>query len=250
MTTAPAPPAQQFIDETAIQIRAQGNDAALADASLDWMLKAAKHKYTYHYTWLGRPVIQYPQDMLALQEIIWATKPDLIIETGIAHGGSLIFSASMLELLSKPGLVLGIDIDIRPHNRAAIENHPMHKRIRMIEGSSIDPCVVDEVTRLAAQHDRVMVILDSDHSHDHVLAELRAYAPLVTNSNYLIVYDTIIEDLPPHSIPGRPWTRGDNPKTAVYAYLNESDRFEIDHAMHEKLLITNAPDGYLRCIRD
>ena len=208
------------------------------------MHKSIEDRYSYNFSWMGRPIIQYPQDMLAMQEIIWNVKPDLIIETGIAHGGSLIYYASLCELVGH-GEVLGIDIDIRPHNRVEIENHSMFKRIRMIEGSSIDQHIVDQVRELAKDK-RVIVVLDSNHTHAHVLAELRAYAPLVSVGGYCVVFDTVVEDLQPGSFPDRPWDVGDNPKTAVQEFLKENDNFEIDRDIESKIRITVAPDGYLR----
>jgi cephalosporin hydroxylase len=191
--------------------------------------------------------------MIAMQEIIWTVQPDLIIETGIAHGGSLIFSASMLELNAacggpKDAEVLGIDIDIRAHNRTAIDAHPLSGHIDMIEGSSIDPRVVAEVTRRASAAKCVMVFLDSNHTHAHVLAELEAYAPLVSTGSFCVVFDTIVEDMPPGSFPNRPWDQGDNPKTAVWEYLKSNSNFVIDKEVESRLLITVAPDGYLKRI--
>lgn len=208
-------------------------------------------RYSYNFSWLGRPIIQYPQDIVALQEIIWATQPDLIIETGIAHGGSLIFSAAMLELNAACGgngdaQVLGIDIDIRAHNRAAIEAHPMSKRITMLEGSSVCRDIVAQVHAKAAEKEAVLVCLDSNHAHEHVLAELDAYAPLTSVGSYCVVFDTVIEDLPAGLFPDRPWDKGDNPKTAVHQWLKRHPEFEIDKAMNDRLLITAAPDGYLK----
>jgi cephalosporin hydroxylase len=196
---------------------------------------------------MGRPIIQLPQDMLAMQELIWRLKPDLVIECGIAHGGSIIYYASLLELQGH-GEVLGIDRDIRPHNREAIESHPMSKRIRMIEGSSIDLATVEQVREIAAGK-KVIVVLDSNHTHDHVLEELRLYSPLVSADSYCVVMDTIVEDMPADAFPDRPWGHGDNPKTAVWQFLKEDDSFEIDYEMQNKLLITVAPDGYLRRVK-
>lgn len=225
-------------------------DAAVQEATQRWFDLTSPYEYSYHFRWMGRPIIQYPQDILAVQQIIWETRPDLIIETGIAHGGSLVLSASMLEMLGGDGRVVGIDIDIREHNRVALEAHPMAKRIEMIEGSSVDVDVVARVKEIAADHERVMVMLDSMHTHDHVLHELRAYAPLVTKGCFLIVFDTIIERMPPDAFPDRPWGRGDNPATAVEAFLETSERFVVDKATEDPLLITVAPGGYLRCVRE
>jgi cephalosporin hydroxylase len=209
----------------------------------------AKYRYAYNFNWLGRPIIQLPQDIVAVQELIWTIRPDLVIETGVAHGGSLILHASLLELLGR-GEVLGIDIDIREHNRREIERHPLAKRIRLLQGSSIDREIAAQAMLVAADKAHVLVILDSNHTHDHVLAELRLYGPLVTRGSYLIVFDTAIEDMPASCFADRPWKPGDNPKTAVRAFLAENDRFEIDRELEARLLVTAAPDGYLRCIKD
>jgi cephalosporin hydroxylase len=218
--------------------------------SRDWFVWSTTRRYSYQFTWLGRPIIQYPQDIVAMQEIIWQVRPRLIVETGIAHGGSLVFYASMLHLIGTEGQVLGIDIDIRAHNRRAIESHPMAKRIEMIEGSSIDPAVVRQVHAWAAGAGPVLVVLDSNHTHEHVLAELAAYSPLVTKDSYLVVFDTVVEDMPAGSFPDRPWDKGNNPKTAVREFLAANPRFEIDRGIETRLQITVAPDGYLRCVAD
>lgn len=228
-------------------------DKFLQDISRKWLEKAQSLKYSYHFEWLGRPIIQYPQDIVAMQELIWLIQPDLIIETGIAHGGSLIFSASMLELNaicggSQEAEVLGIDIDIRPYNREAIETHPMFKRISMIQGSSIAPEVIAQVKEKAQGKQRILICLDSNHTHDHVLAELKAYAPLTSVGSYCVVFDTVIEDLPDEMFNDRPWGKGNNPKTAVWQYLKTHPEFKIDKTIQHKLLITVAPDGYLKRI--
>lgn len=247
-------PYEKFKLEGAQQISAQGLDADVTKASLDWVAKVNRHKYSYHFEWLGRPIIQYPQDIVAMQELIWRVKPDLIIETGIAHGGSLIFSASMLELNASCGgptdaTVLGIDIDIRTHNRKAVEDHPMSRRINMIQGSSIAPETIKQVQAIVESATRVLVCLDSNHTHDHVLAELIAYAPLTSIGSYCVVFDTVVEDLPPDSYPAGSWGKGNNPKTAVLEYLRTHSEFEIDLAMDNKLLVSVAPSGYLLRIR-
>jgi cephalosporin hydroxylase len=226
------------------------NDISLKKKTKEWMDHALKYNYSYGFSWMGRPIIQQPQDMIGMQQLIWSLKPDLIIETGIAHGGSLIFYASLLELIGEDGEVVGIDIDIRKHNRIEIEKHKMAHRIVMLEGSSIDNKTVEKVHRISAEKKMIMVVLDSNHTHDHVLKELRFYAPLVTKGSYAVVFDTRIEDIPPETFKDRPWGKGNNPKTAVWEFLKENDRFEIDKGMENKLLITAAPDGYLKCIKD
>ena len=216
--------------------------------------RIAKTKYAYSFFWLGIPVIQLPQDLQAMQEIIWKVKPDLIIETGIAWGGSIIFSASMISLLEicgkiKNGQVIGIDIDIRPHNKKAILTHPLNKKIIMFQGLSTDEKIVQKVAKIAKNKKRVVVCLDSDHTHDHVLAELKAYATLVSLGSYCIIGDTAIEDVPGGTMPGRPWGKGNNPKTAVREFLKENKNFKIDKIIESKLLLTGSPDGYLKRIK-
>ncbi len=225
-------------------------DSTLQSLSKQWFIHSSRYEYSYHFTWLGRPIIQLPQDMIAIQEIIWQVKPDLIIETGIAHGGSLIFYASMLELLGGDGQVLGIDIDIREHNLVEIEKHPMFKRITMIEGSSIDEEIAKQLYDFAKGKNQILVLLDSMHTHDHVLKEMELYSPLVTKGSYLVVFDTIIEDMPEDFFLDRTWGKGNNPKTAAQEFLKTTDRFIVDKEIENKLLITVAPDGYLRCIKE
>jgi len=252
-----------FEQEVAARVEANGDNAELRGNAMAFMQASLGAQYSYNFSWLGRPVIQYPQDLVAMQELIWTVRPDLIIETGIAHGGSLIFSASMLAQLDlcdaietgetlDPRVsrrkVLGLDIDIRAHNLQAIEAHPMASRIQMIQGSSIDPEIVAQVADIASSYQCVLVCLDSNHTHEHVLAELQAYAPLTSEGSYCVVFDTIVEDLPAATLTGRPWGRGDNPKTAVWEYLKTHPEFEIDHAIENKILVTVAPDGFLKRI--
>ena len=226
------------------------NDPAIRSKANALINETTPYKYSYNFTWLGRPIIQLPQDIVAIQEIIWATRPDVIIETGVAHGGSLILSASILKLLEGDGQVVGIDVDIREHNRVEIEKHSLSERITLIEGSSVDAHVIDQVKEIINGKQSVMVILDSNHTHEHVLEELRSYSPLVTRGCYLVVLDTIIEDLSDDSFPDRPWSVGNNPKTAVREFLRENDRFENDKELESRLLLTLAPDGYLQCLKD
>ncbi len=251
-----------FQTERAERISEISKNESLCDAGNAFLHASLMPKYSYNFTWQDRPIIQYPQDMVAMQELIWQVKPDLIIETGIAHGGSLIFSASMLAMLDMNDAieggeatmspseskrkVLGIDIDIRKHNREAIEAHPMASRIQMIQGSSIATDIIDQVKQVASEYSRVLVCLDSNHTHEHVLAELDAYAPLTSVGSYCVVFDTVVEDMPKEMFPGRPWGPGDNPKTAVWKYLETHKEFEIDKSIQHKLLITVAPDGYLK----
>lgn len=238
----------KFKKEVEESIRAQGINEALKKASSAFMAESIRSRYSYNFTWLGRPIIQYPQDIIAIQEIIYKIQPDLIIETGIAHGGSLILHASICELIGK-GEVLGIDIDIRQHNKVEILNHKMNKRISMIQGSSANPEIIKQVAAHAKGKESVLVILDSNHTHDHVLAEIKNYAPLVTVGSYLMVFDTIVEDLDDSYNKDRPWSVGNNPKTAVFEFLKNNDDFVIDNSIDSKLLLSVAPDGYLKRIK-
>ena len=258
-------PYQKFKAECESEILDMSEDSTLAKLTKDWLAAANRRNYSYHFEFLGRPIIQYPQDMVAIQELIWEVKPDLIIETGIAHGGSLIMSASMLALLDlceaqeagvalEPNAsrrrVVGVDIDIRAHNREAVETHPMASRITMIQGSSTATEIVEQVQKLAEGRERILVCLDSNHTHEHVLAELQAYAPLTSLGSYCVVFDTIVEDLPSDMFPDRPWGRGDNPKTAVHEYLKSHPEFVVDQQIEKKLMVTVAPNGYLRRVAE
>jgi cephalosporin hydroxylase len=208
--------------------------------------KAFEYKYYLNFRWLGRPIVQYPQDVIALQEIVWDTRPTLIVETGVAHGGSLILYASLFELMQLPGEVVGVEIELRAHNAAAIRAHPMSGRIRVVEGSSIDPAVVAQVAEIARGHERVMVVLDSHHAHEHVAAELEAYAPLVTSGNYLVVMGTAVGDLPASLDIQRPWNHERNPRTALHAWLAQGQPFDVDEGLSQRLILSDGPGGYLR----
>ena len=243
-------PIKAFQQECENRVTDNANNSELNVAAQQFNVASNKAQYSYNFKWLGRPIIQYPQDIIAMQEIIWDIKPDLIIETGIAHGGSLILYASLLELIGN-GEVLGIDIDIRQHNKEQIENHSMFKRIKMIEGSSVDPLIIDQVKKIAEGKDRIIVLLDSNHTYEHVLAELNAYASLVSLNSYIVVFDTIVENLPEDYMPGekRAWGVGNNPMTSVDEFLKTNTNFEIDHSIDSKVLISVAPRGYLKRIR-
>jgi cephalosporin hydroxylase len=255
---------REFSMERMESIESYASEKSWNELSTKWLAYGFNKKYMYNFEWLGRPIIQTPIDMVAMQELIWKVKPDLIIETGIAHGGSLIMSASMLALLDlcdaiESGVshnprdsqrrVLGIDIDIRSYNQKAIEAHPMASRIQMIQGSSIAPEIIEQVWQVAKRYERILVCLDSNHTHAHVLAEMQAYAPLTSVGSYCVVFDTIVEDMPADTFPDRPWGPGNNPKTAVWEYLKTHPEFEIDKIIQQKLLITVAPDGYLKRIK-
>lgn len=256
-------PHEQFLEECEQEVAAQGENASLQALSRQWITAANAVKYSYHFAWLGRPIIQYPQDIVAFQELVWTVKPDVIVETGIAHGGSLILSASLLAMLdlceaagagemldpaNPKRMVIGVDIDIRQHNREAITAHPLASRIKMLQGSSVDPQIVEQVRMLVGEGRTVLVSLDSNHTHDHVRQELAAYAPMVSVGSYCVVFDTVIEHLPEDMFPDRPWSRGDNAATAVDDFLAADKRFVADNAMESKLLVTVAPGGFLKRI--
>ena len=246
-----------FRQQCELDVLEMSKNIDLKQMSLDWMIESSKHKYSYHFEWLGRPIIQFPQDIVALQEIIWKNRPDLIIETGIAHGGSLILNASILALLDmfdyenglrskKKRKVVGIDIDIRSHNRTAIENHPLGNRIEMFEGSSTAESLVNQMMDKSQEYERVMVILDSHHNHEHVLRELKLYGPMVTSGQYLIVFDTIIENFPQEAFADRDWSVGNKPMTAVFEFLASGSDFSLDKEIENRLLVTVAPNGFLK----
>ncbi|MFZ4752523.1 MAG: cephalosporin hydroxylase family protein [Chitinophagaceae bacterium] len=237
---------EKFKIECQERIASYETDNELKKAAHNFNVLSNREKYSYNFTWMGRPIIQYPQDMIAMQELLWQIQPDLLVETGIAHGGSLIYYASIMELIGK-GHVIGIDIDIREHNRKEIENHPMYKRITMLEGSSIDFKMIEEVKKHINPNMSVMVSLDSNHTHEHVLEELNLYSPLVTKGSYCVVFDTIVEDMP-SGMYERPWDKGNNPKTAVLEFLKSNDSFLVDNQIDNKLLISVAPQGYLKRI--
>lgn len=242
-------PLEEFEQLKRENVHALGADEEAQRLSLEWLKRVTRHRYSYHFSWLGVPIIQIPQDIVAMQEIIWRVRPDLIIETGIAHGGSIVFYASMMELLGGNGHVLGVDVDIRAHNRRVLENHPMRRRYTLLEASSTSEQALAEVRRFAAGRKTVLVCLDSNHTHEHVLNELRCYSPFVTRGSYLVVFDTIVERFDPGSYPDRPWDKGNNPFTAVQTFLGETDRFEVDREIDARLMVSVAPQGYLKRVR-
>lgn len=236
----------EFLRQSQEKALMMASDELVADLDLALTVASDRHDYSYMWRWLGLPIIQMPADIVATQEIIWDLRPQVIIETGVARGGSALFYASMLELLGE-GKVVAVDIDIRSHNRAALEERPLARRIVLIEGSSVDEAVLTRVRAELGDAERVMVVLDSNHTHDHVLTELRSYGPMVTSGQYLIAADTLIEDLPVQEHRPRPWGPGNNPKTAVWAYLEEAPGiFDADPYVNGKLLLTSSRGGYLR----
>jgi len=240
---------EKFEAEKKENIQKLGENKELVQKGIDFLVSTAPLKYSYHFTWMGRPIIAFPQDMIAMQEIIWEVKPDLIIETGVAHGGSIVYYASLLELIGGNGMVVGIDIDIRKHNRDLIEAHPMMKRIKLLQGSSIGDDIKSQVREIASQYKKIMVCLDSNHTHEHVLEELKFYAPLTSVGSYCVVFDTVVEDMKDYKFADRTWGVGNNPKTAVWEYLKTNDDFVINKSIDNKLLISVAPDGFLKRVK-
>jgi cephalosporin hydroxylase len=238
-----------FYQQKRLNVRALGSDETIRALSKEWFRKVSKYRYSYHFSWLGIPIIQFPQDLVAMQEIIWTVKPDAIIETGVAHGGSLLFYASMLELIGNAGIVVGVDIEVRSHNRQAIESHSLSRRIRLAEGSSVDASTAQRVEELVVGRRNPLVVLDSNHLNSHVLSELRLYQKFVRRGSYLIVLDTIVDDMCEEFSRDRPWGPGRGPKSAVHQFLLENDRFIVDEEFNDKLLISVAPDGFLKCVK-
>ena len=248
-------PIQLHYEESIIRQNIQSDDSSILRSAHDFFVRSHQLKYSYNFSWFGRPIIQYPQDIVAFQEIVASVKPDLIIETGVAHGGSLILSASLLALLDimdsvdpreSNRKVVGIDIDIRSHNRAALDNHPLRFKLDLLEGSSIDQAMIDKVHSISQEYKNILVCLDSNHTHEHVLSELNAYAPLVSQGSYCIVFDTSLDDMPSGSFPDRPWDKGNNPKTAVFEWIKDHPEFIINKHIDNKLLISVTSDGYLQ----
>ena len=244
---------QEFDEQRRQNIERLGADAELKSLTSAWLTRAQTQQYSYNFDWLGLPIIQYPQDIVAMQEIVWSVRPNLIIETGVARGGSAIFYASLLELIAmcggEEGRVAAIEVDLRKTNREAILAHPLSRRVDLIVGSSIDTKIVEQIAERARNVPRILVCLDSNHTHDHVLAELFSYAPLVSIGSYIVVFDTLIEDLKDKAIGDRPWGKGNNPMTAVQAFLEQNDDFEIDTSIHDKLQVTVATNGFLKRVR-
>jgi cephalosporin hydroxylase len=241
---------ENFHKQNEVDIAKMGEDADLAQHSKEWIRMTTPHRYSYHFSWMGRPIIQFPQDILAMQELVWKIQPQAIVETGVAHGGSAVLYASLLELLGGDRKVVAVDISIRPHNRVAIESHPMSRRIDLVEGSSTESATVAQVFEKVGSRAPVIVALDSNHSHEHVLKELELYSPLVKRGSYLVVFDTIIDDMPDAFFADRPWKRGNSPRTAVDQFLEHNTRFVRDESIDAKLQLSVAPGGYLKCIGD
>jgi len=240
---------KKFESKNKEKIKSMNKDKKFLAKGKSWFQDSWNHEYVYHFTWLGLPIIQSPQDIIAIQEIIWKVKPDLIIETGVARGGSVIFNASILNLLGK-GEVIGIDIDIRTRNRKAIEKHPLYDKITLIEGSAISKKTINQVYKIAQNKKKILVFLDSHHTHNHVLKELELYSPLIKKGSYVVVFDTLVEDYPKNFFKNRSWNVGNNPKTAVHEFLKRNKRFRIDKDFENKIVITSNPDGFLKCVKN
>ena len=240
-----------FNKESSKNIKAMGNDVEFEKLNQKWVVSSIYHKYSYNFTWLGLPIVQYPQDIMAMQEIIWTVKPDVIIETGVARGGSILFYASMLELLENNGIIFGIDIDIRQHNRKRIEAHPLYKkgRVKLLEGSSTDENILKQLKNISKDR-KVLVVLDSMHTHEHVLKELKMYSQLVTIGSYLVAFDTVVGKCPDSFFSNRPWGKKNNPKTAVNEFLENNGQFIIDESIDAKILISASYGGYLKKIKN
>ena len=243
-------PLAEFARLRAQHIDTLGADQSLRETTRAWFQSASKHRYSYHFDWMGIPIIQFPQDLVALQEVVWASKPDAIIETGIAHGGSLVFYASLMRAMGIDSPVIGIDVDIRGHNRELLDQHPLRSRIELIEGSSTAPETLVQVRKALGSATNPVVVLDSNHEFSHVLLELELYSAFVKRGSYLVVLDTIVDDMPEDFSEGRPWGPGRGPKRAVAEFLKKNQRFSVDQNYNKKLLITVAPDGFLRCTDD
>lgn len=247
---------QNFYRESAQNITAMAGDESVRTLTREWLALVARYRYVYNWSWMGLPIIQLPADIVATQEVIWAVKPTVIIETGVARGGSIVFNASQLALLdacdrlqgkqSAKRTCIGIDIDIRSHNRSAIDAHPLASMIVLYEGSSITDETYQFVKQALDPTDRVMVVLDSNHTRDHVLREMQLYSSLVSPGSFMIVHDTGIEGDPEGRDPDRDWGRGNNPLTAVEDFLRVSSDFYPVEDINDKLLITSSPGGYLR----
>lgn len=236
----------EFQTQSRSKALAMGADPEIQRLDRELTIVSDEHDYSYMWNWLGLPIIQMPADIVVTQEIIWQNRPQVIIETGVARGGSVVLHASMLQLIGE-GQVVAVDIDIRPHNRAAVEEHPLAYRVTLIEGSSVEADVLDQLEAAIGDAERVMVVLDSNHTHEHVLAEIELYTRFVTPGQFMIVADTLVEDLPYQEHRPRPWGPGDNPKTAVDQYLKENPGvYEVDEVVNSKLLLTSSRGGYLR----
>lgn len=231
-------------------IAAMAGDDQFRELGRAWFAESFRHRYSYNFRWLGLPIIQYPADIVAMQELIWQVKPRTIIETGVARGGSLVFYASMLELMQVQGYVIGVELALGAENRAAITGHPLSHRIKLIDGSSIAPDTVARVSDVTNEAGPVLVVLDSHHGHDHVLAELRAYQRFVREGSYIVVFDTVVEQLPEEVVGDRPWGRGNSPKSAIDVFLKENDRFQVDGLYDDKLQLSVCPGGFLRCVKN
>lgn len=224
-----------------------GENDSLKSQGLDFVNSSNHKKYAYVWNWLGLPVIQMPEDLIKVQEIIFETKPDFVIETGVAWGGSLLFYSSILNSIGH-GDVIGIDITIPEHNRANIMRSIGSERINLIEGSSVSEDIVNKIESIVPKGSKVLLILDSHHTHEHVLAELELWSPLVTSGNYIVVCDTIVEYIEAPADRVRDWGKGNNPATAVNQFLSKNSRFSLDNEYNLKSFTSFHPGGFLQAI--
>ncbi len=237
----------QFNEEKKENIKKAYDNPELHKSALDFITKSDQHNYAYNWTWLDMPIIQMPEDIMLVQEIIWETKPDIIIETGIAWGGSVVLYASILELIGK-GQVLAIDKVLPQHNIDAIMKYNFSSRIKLFEGSSIDESIVNAIRDIIKPTDKVMVLLDSNHTHAHVYEELKIWESFVTSGQYLVISDTIVEEIPEQTHRSRSWGHGDNPMTALNQFLSENNKFTRENDYNHKAICSFTRNGYLKRI--
>ncbi len=220
-------------------------DAALRARAVDLQLAAEAHHYTYTWEWLGVPIIRLPDDVVVLQELFWSYRPQRVVETGVARGGSMLLDASLMQLCGATPAVLGIDLQIFPHTREALAAHPLARGVELLEADSTSVTARDAVRSFLGEAERAVLILDSNHTHDHVLAELRLLAPLLPVGGFVLVADTLIEEFPPHYYANRPWDRGDNPATALAAFVDEQPGFRLATDWSRRALVSEFRDGII-----
>jgi cephalosporin hydroxylase len=237
---------EQFQKKNEKFIRVMNEDRIFRQETSNWVNRALGHEYHYHFSWLGMPIIQFPTDIILMQELVWAVQPDLIIDVGVARGGSVIFFASMLALIGGEGQVVGVDVDIRNENLQRIQSHRMADKVCLLEGSSTNPDVIRQVERFVRDSETVLVVLDSNHTEKHVSRELQEYSKFVTGGSYIVVFDTIIESIAEEFNVGKPWGKGNNPLVAVDKFLMSNKQFQRDRTFEERALVTVAPGGFLK----
>ena len=242
----PVPDADHFRSERADWRASLGADDTLRQQGIDLQLAADDHHYTYSWEWLGVPIIRLPDDIVVLQELIWAYRPQRIVETGVARGGSMLLDSSLMTLSGIEPAVLGIDISIFAHTHEALAEHPMSRGVTLLETSSVSDEAVSAARDFLGNAERALLVLDSNHTHEHVLAELRVLAPLLPVGSFILVADTIVEELPQGHYVNRPWDRGNSPLTAANQFLGENPGFVRDTEWSRRALLTEFRDGILR----